>query len=279
MPDREIISMSAYRMCTWIRARRKAGKLLTPEGCVRPPGSRGSWWFVAVLPTLASRLADRLDGRAVPPPVAEADIVTLEDLLTRELMSAAQWREFTALVSRGLRVSVAIRQSGIKPRILRRYLRFGPQLRVRLEYAKKWGRRRAWSPILLDEILSEVACTPKSLRQICAERGVSYNAFISLTRHGRDPELEAEYHGAKWVQATHMADAVLGRVDGADEATLAAMATRAGRRQLNQAWHRIDQLRAQRPLRRANREAAARENNPLAAARQRLKTMRRRANS
>jgi hypothetical protein len=192
---------------------------------------------------LAKQLAEDLDAGADTP-------------------EAARWRKCVALIGSGVYAAQARRQAGFPRRRLRRYLRAEPRLRARYEYARRWGRRRGYSKLAIEEALAEVVNTDTGLKAALARRGftpVQQNRILCWAQ--TDPELSIAYQRAKAAQRMRL---LVGLKDRAWSEPL----RRSGRRAVSQELRKIDNLRPVR-IRRANaiayREAYA-QREPLKAA-------------
>ena len=202
------------RLCKSFQRAKRTEKLFDSSGRIRIPPQR-TRWLDELIPSLAADLARRL---AEPPqedslPARETGATPRRPCAKRELISTDQWRQCIGLIGRGLPVGSAIRRAGIRPRILRQYLRAVPTLRARWEYAKACARRRNWSHLLIDEVLEDVATTGMSLKQAVTSRGANYNAFVKLTQ--RDPALEERYLWAKEIQAFALGGEIVAEADNA----------------------------------------------------------------
>jgi hypothetical protein len=220
---------------------------------------RSARWVRAIIPILAARLADRLElgwWEDYSPPTQEVSgSTTLRQLQeTRELITTSQWRQTMELIAGGVNVTTAIRRAGIPPMVFRRFVRVERRLRACLEHYKRYARRRRWPMLTVEEILEEVATTNVSLREAVLKRGYTSNQYKSLVAMSqRNPELEQAYLKAKDTQKLMLADGILDFDDAGK------MVTRARWRDFHRCIHRINQLRPQRLLRRANRAATERQ--------------------
>jgi hypothetical protein len=214
-----------------------------------------------ILPVAAERLAAQLRGEQTPPIPAPG--ITLE-----------AWRELMRLVCTGTTRRTALRRVEISEAVFYSYLRHEPHLRLLWADAKRWGRRKAYSALGIEEVLEGIACSSTSTKAACELHGVPYGGFIKLTLS--DGALGARYLAAK-DQQQEMLHGMLASESGSriDEITTRA-AAREHARNLNQGALAIRKLlprrqrRAEAKAYRAERAAA----DPAAA---RLQENRRRA--
>jgi hypothetical protein len=233
------------QLTKWIKAARRKGRLFDVTGRLCPPLSYSAWWMTIMVPLLASRIADRLERKEAPPPLADDDIVTAADLATRELISVEQWNECMRVRLAGAQTRAAIKRAGISETCLRRYLHFEPRLRVRWAYVGRGMRQRRWPPSRIEQILAEIAagssmCAAVAKQAAPGRAEADRQAFIALKARSCNKELEQKYLSSAEIRQARGADEILRATDEAPDNS------RATRRGLWQMQHRLDGMRPHR---------------------------------
>jgi hypothetical protein len=196
--------------CVSFKKARRKGRLLDANGRIRvgPPARKGAAWLPAAIALLAPRLAKRLarsDWKPLPPVEIGRDVTLQQLCKTRELITAAQWLELLGSISTGTHIPRALKQAGITPTVLHRYLNAAPQLAQQFSRAKTAGNRKNWPPYLIDRILASIA-TGMSMREACLTHGASPNCFRQLTTN--DKPLEARYLAAVRIRSSRHFDSL-----------------------------------------------------------------------
>jgi hypothetical protein len=182
---------------------------------------------------LAAALADRLEAKSL-----NADPASEE----------SRWLQCFCLIGSGTRTSIARRRAGIQAWQWRQYLRAEPRLQKFFAHVRKWGRRKNWSILDIENALGEICTSDIGMTEALMKRGYSRSRVKSYFRmKERDPELRARYNSAKWCQRQYLLSRVEAAMDG--------VTTRSARKDFKKQLQRIDTLR---PVRDKRAEAAAR---------------------
>jgi hypothetical protein len=216
----------ACKTCRSYSQAKRKGRLTTG------PKKRALWFDPKQRAFLAAALADRMEATSL-----NADPASEE----------GRWWECLRLIATGTRTHLARRRAGIQAWQWRQYLRAEPRLQKFLAHVQKSARRRNWSILDIENALGEIRTSDIGMTEALRKRGYSralVNSFFTMKE--RDPELRAQYDGAKWCQRQYLLDELRSAVD--------AVTTRGAMKGFRKQQHRIETLR---PVRDKRAEAAA----------------------
>jgi len=217
----------ACKTCRSYSQAKRKGRLITG------PKKRALWFDWTQRTALAGALADRVEAKSL-----NADPASEE----------GRWLQCFRLIATGTRTHVARRRTGIQTWQWRQYLRAEPRLQKYFAHVRKSAKRRNWSMLDIEFALDEIMASDIGMTEALMRQGYSRAETKSYFRMKElDPELRAQYDGAKWCQRQYL----LGRAEAAMDGVTTRSAMKAFRKQL----HRIETLR---PVRDKYAEAAAR---------------------
>ena len=159
-----------------------------------------------------------------------------------------RWLECFRLIATGTRTHLARRRTGIQAWQWRQYLRAEPRLQKFFAHVRKSAKRRNSSMLDIEDALDEIRSSDVGMTEALMKRGYSRSRVKSYFRmKDLDPQMRADYDGAKWCQRQYL----LSQAEAAMDGVTTRGAMKAFRKQL----HRIETLR---PVRDKRAEAAAR---------------------
>jgi hypothetical protein len=169
-----------------------------------------------------------------------------------------------AIALDGVRVPVALKRFDISPAAFRRLLRTEPHLLVQFVRCKRHAKHRRFPILVVDEMLSELARTKASFKEIVLRRGYSQSAYKRLVDLiWRTSEWKEAYLSARRAKVMRLRAGLSGLPDDA----LLSM----GRRGFSKAVFAVHSMTPMRDRRAAAavRRAARAAVDPIYAARQR----------
>jgi hypothetical protein len=217
----------ACKTCRSYSQAKRKGRLITG------PKKRALWFDWTQRTALAGALADRVEAKSL-----NADPASEE----------GRWLQCFRLIATGTRTHIARQRAGIQAWQWRQYLRAEPRLQKFFAHVRKSAKRRNFSMLDIEDALDEIRSSDVGMTEALMKRGYSRSRVKSFfTMKERDPELRAQYDGAKWCQRQYLLSRAEAAMDG--------VTTRSAMKGFKKQLHRIETLR---PVRDKRAEAAAR---------------------
>jgi hypothetical protein len=182
-----------------------------------------------------------------------------------DVLTPQQWKALMeAIALDGVRVPVALKCLHIRPCVFRRLIKAEPQLHAHFVRAKRRAKRRRFPFSVVEEMISELARTNASFKEIVLRRGYSltgYKRLVDLIY--RLPDWKQAYLSARDAKVLRNRTQLL---DVSDDALVSM-----GKSGISRAVHQIGSMASMRDRRATAKQYRAERaaQDPLYAARQR----------